>query len=330
MNYKLLLIPCLLFILKSCKRDKIELNPKNHLSEFIKTKVQKFDLDTLEFFEIKGENGTKIKFERRDFELSKNEKVTAKLIEIYDFNEILYNNINTITENGELLESSGVINIEFETKGKKLSLKDNSTLVIEFPKDILNKNKLFTAKLDNHNQFEWIEEKQKDTLFSITIGGGLWHTKTISKDSISHYKEINLKATGFETIQEAWPTYNAIDKLNSIGIFKNLGWINVDRIIEPDSYKTFELISNNQKVKNLSIYFVYENLNSFICDYRTIDSLKFNNLPIKNITTLSVIGEYENDLFVDNIILNEIKNKTKVKLNLQKKSKEEIKNILTK
>ncbi|NLP59493.1 hypothetical protein HGB55_15070 [Lutibacter sp. B1] len=326
----ILLILSFTVILTSCKKEEIKLIPKNHLLEFDKSEIQLFKLDTLDVFEIIGKKGTKIIFNRENFNVSENDKITAELTELYDFNEILFKNINTVTDKGELLETSGVIKIEFKSNNQNLSLKENSSLIIEFPNNILKSNSLFTADLNEFNQVKWKEEKQNDTLFNLTVGGGIWKEIIIQKDSISFYKKINLKGTGFETIQEAWPEFSQLERINSIGLFKNLGWINIDKIINPDYFATFELISNNKKIENLTVYFVYENLNSFISDYRTIERLNFENIPIKNSTRILIIGEYEDNLFADNIILNEFKNKTKIKMNLKVMTEEQIKNMFDK
>lgn len=317
-------------ILSSCKKEEIKLIPKNPLLEFDKSEIQIFKLDTLDYFEIVGKKGTKIRFNRENFNVSENDKITAELIELYDFNEILFKNINTLTDKGELLETSGVIKIEFKAKNQNLSLNENSSLIIEFPKNILKNNSLFTADINEFNQVKWKEEKQNDTLFSISIGGGIWKEIVIQKDSVSFYKALNLKNTGYETIREAWKESSKFDKLNSIGLFKNLGWINIDKFINPDYLTAFELIPNNKKVKNLVVYFIYENLNSFISEYRTIENLNFENIPIKNSTRILIIGEYENNLFADNIILNKFKTNAKIKLNLEVMTKEQIKNMFDK
>lgn len=327
MKKTFLLLLSFTIILTSCEKKEIKLTPKNHLLEFDKSEIQLYDLDTLDNFEIIGKKGTKIKFSRKNFNVTKNEKITAELTELYDFNEIIFKNINTLTDKNELLETSGVIKIEFKSNNKNLTLNKNSTLIVEFPDNLLKNNSLFTAEFNEFNQVKWKEERQIDTLFSITVGGGIWLENLIPKDSVLYYKEYNLKATGFETFQEAWPEYNRFEKLNSIGLFKKLGLINIDKIINPDYKTTFELISNNEKIENLSVYFVYENLNSFISDYRTIDNLIFENFPIKNSTRVLIIGEYENNLFADSIILNKIKNNEKVKLNLKIMTKEEIKKM---
>jgi len=314
-------------ILTSCEKRTIKLIPKNHLLEFDKSEIQFYDLDTLDNFEIIGKKGTKIQFNRKNFHVTKHEKITAELTELYDFNEILFKNIHTLTDKNELLETSGVIKIEFKSNNKKLKLAEDSKLIVEFPNNLLENNNLYTAKLNQFNQVKWSEEKQVDTLFDITRGEGIWMMTLIPKDSVPYYKEYNLKATGYQTIQEAWPEYKVIEKINSIGIFKKLGLINIDKIINPDYNSTFEIISNNKKIENLSVYFIYEHLNSFISDYRTFDNLIFKNIPIKNSTRILIIGEYKNSLFADYIVLNKIKNTTKVKLNLRKMTKGEIKKM---
>lgn len=330
MKKALLLLLIFTIILISCKKESVKLNPKNYLSEFNNSTIQTFRLDTLNYFEIIGEKGTKIQFEREKFDVPKSKKIQAELTEIYDFKDIIYKNISTITSKGELLETSGVIRIDFKSGDKLLNLKKNSKLIVQFPEGKLKNNKLFSANLNKLNQVKWNEEIQNDTLFSIHIGGGIWAQKIIDKDSIFHFKNENLESIGFETIQEALKESIAFEKIESVGLFSNLGLINIDKVVKPNYFLNFDLIIENEDIDNFCIYFIYENLNSFISDFRTSDNLTFKNIPIKNSTKVVIIGEYKDDFFVDIITLNSFSNHSKIISNLEKKTKNQVKNIFEK
>ena len=315
--------------LLSCNKTPIVLEPENHLKKFSKTKSQLFDIDTLSYFRIMGKYGTEIFFLREDFNVKDEEKITAELIEIYDFKELLLNNINTITSNDELLESSGVIYIDFKSDAKSIELKENTKLLIRFPEDKLLGNELYTAKPSGFDQFKWVEEKQVDTLFSINRGGGLFQELIISKDSVDYYKSFNLRTSGFETFDELWNSEVIlsdslyVDYNVSFGIFKNLGWINIDKIVRPDDTLSFNLIES-ENIENLTIYIVYEGLNSFLSMYRTSDNLSFRDIPVKGKTELIILGNKNDKIYADKILLNEIEHNSGIKINLKVKSQEEI------
>lgn len=323
---KIILFIVITICFSNCKKEKVVLNPRNNLKEFSEIEEQFFNLDTLETFRIKGEFGTEIIFIREDFKVQKGEKLTAELIEIYDFNELLYNNINTITSDNELLESSGVIYLNFKSNSNNVTLKDGKSLQVNFPNDLLKKNKLYTADINDINQFKWVEEKQTDTIFGIIRGGGLFEEVVISKDSIEFYKNFNQEVTGSPTFEDLLGETDSLSivRYSNIGLFKNLGWINVDKIIQPEFKLDFNL-TEDKEIDNLSFYFIYENLNSFISDYRTRDNLFFRDIPIKNKTELIILGNQKDKLYADKIILNEVNQNSSIKINLREMTKEEIK-----
>ena len=320
-----------LILFSSCKKELIVLEPINHLKEFSKTEKQTFDLDTLDFYRIEGKYGTEIIFIRDAFEVQKGEKIIAELKEIYDFNELLFNNINTITVDNELLESSGVIYLDFKTKDKSISLKNGKSLQVYFPEGVLDNNDLYTATLNEFNQFKWEEEEQLDTIYPIHRGGGIFVDEIVSKDSIEYYKKNNQESFGRERFDDLLGRVDSIvnNRYSTFGLFKNIGWINVDLIVEPDFNLNLNLVEN-KGLENLSFYVLYEDLNSFLSIYRTRDSLFFEDIPIKNKTQLIIIGNEKEQLYGDKIELNEINQNSSIKLNLKKMTKEEINEKLIK
>jgi hypothetical protein len=160
---KLLAISIISLILAftvSCKKDKkVELKPENYLQELNEVELQIFELDTISFSKIEGKNGTEIWFRREAFEVNENQKITIELREFYDFKELIFNNINTITNKGELLESSGVIYLDFLADGKSLKLKGDNRIGVKFPENRLQNNNIYSGTKDSLNRFAWIEEE---------------------------------------------------------------------------------------------------------------------------------------------------------------------------
>ena len=136
----ILIVFSLVLLTIGCQKDEKEIFiPKNYLEEFQTEKIQIFDLDTLSSKEIKGKNGTIINFNRSDFEVNTNELVTLELLELYDFKEILYRNLSTITTDNELLETNGVLYISFKSNNEEIKLKENKVLMVYPPKESLVK-----------------------------------------------------------------------------------------------------------------------------------------------------------------------------------------------
>ena len=93
-----------------------------------KVESQFFDLDTIALKEIEGKNGTKIYFLRESFDVDATDKISLELKEFYNISDLIRNNIRTITHDNKLLESSGVIYLNFTKNGEELKLKDSSTM----------------------------------------------------------------------------------------------------------------------------------------------------------------------------------------------------------
>lgn len=316
----LLFFVLLVFQFTACKEEPLVFKAINHLERFSTIKEQKFQLDTTSFSVIEGQNGTVIWFERDALDINSNERITMVLKEFYDFEELILNNINTITQNGQLLESSGVIYLDFMSEGSSVPLKEGKRIGIRFPDNRLNGNNLYTASVDSLNQFKWNEEEiyvgimQYDEEYAIDL------LKIIPQDSLEYFTGI---------IPEMIPGQSDTIFLGNNGsIYINqLKWINIDQVILPDRKISFELVTSDN-LENINVYFLYKNLNSFISEYRTIDSLMFNEIPIKDTTHLVAISRLDDKFFADKIYLSEITEKS-IKLNFKEVDSIELQKILS-
>ena len=308
-NLTILICILLIFgLFTNCEREKQEFQPTNHLQKFSQVESQIFELDNTSWQLVRGKLGTEIYFVRDNFEIEENHKITLELKEFYDSEELLYNNINTITNKNELLESNGVIFIDFKTNGGKVSLKGKERLQIKFPDNRLNGNDIFYAKLDSLNQFKWtIEEYLYVGILKFSQEYAIDILKLVRIDSLDFYRK-----EGNEIKHESASDSLIIPPI----LIDKFGWINMGRIIEPDGIVDFELILENDNIHNFSTHLVYKNLNSFISEYRTIDSLKFKNIPVKNQTQLIIVGTQNEKIFADKIEIKNIPNQSiKIKRN---------------
>jgi hypothetical protein len=308
-----LLIIILTTILFSCSKEN-NINPTEELKNLSGSKIQKFDLDTLKSKIITGIKGTEIEFKRNKFEVENGEKITLILKEIYEFKELFFNNINTITSENELLESSGVIYLSFESKGKKLKLKENEFIKVKFPNSKLNENTLFSAKIDSLNQFEWtkLEEKKAitDTIkFTRDFGGG-----------------ITIEQTLIDTVGYNLGEFHKIDSLNNSVFLKAFNWINIDKLTETNENISLKVEIENNDFGILTTYVIYQNRKSFISNYHFNKELKLSNVPIiKNQTFLIVLGYKNNQFFASKT---QIENKNKVILELKKINIKELEKLI--
>ncbi len=291
----------------SCEEDKIEeFNPKNHLLEFsnVKLQSQTFELDSI-YMIVQGELGTRIWFTREQFEIEENQKITVELKEFYDFNELLFNNINTVTDKGELLESSGVIYLDFLANGKSLELKNDERIHVRFPQNRMANNDIYFAKTDSINQFVWTREDiSYTTILKYNQAFGIDMLKTVRMDSLPYYRRLDSLES--ELRESSWLT----DRM----VLNKFKWINIDKVITPDYFVNFNLEIENSELGTFSCYFLYDNQDSFISQYRIENDMSFKNIPIKNKTRLLVIAKEKNNFYAQKIELDSTQSVLKMML----------------
>ncbi len=314
----------------SCKKDITEFEPTNPFENVIVVKKQVFDLDTTSIKEIIGEKGTKIYFNREDFDINENDKVTIELKEYYSRLELISDNLNTITDKNELLESNGVVSIKVKIGDKEIKLKDGKKLKLKFAQQFRIGDRIFNGVLDSINQITWVQNSQTKVLQNVLdsvatrrFGVMTFKEKLVSIDSVDYYNR-QLERIQGELIED-------IEKIGyyPLVLVDDYDWINVDKILEVDSRITFELNLNKSDLEKISVFFIYKDLNSFISEYRKYYNLKFIDIPIKNKSSMIIVGEKENKLFAAKRILNE-QSTGKININLKKIDSTELKELLIK
>ncbi|MFD0992186.1 hypothetical protein [Tenacibaculum geojense] len=324
LQYILLVSVTILFF--NCKTDKLEpFVSENHLESFQTEKPQFFDLDTLEYKTIIGKHGTKIMYYRELFDTIYKDPIQLELIELYDFKEILYRNIPTVTTKDELLETSGVLKIKFTSNGKELKIRNGEKLIVYPPKGRLKNNDIFLSEKDSITNIKWNITNQNFTRAIVNIGGGLTKIITIRNDSLENYNE--------NTGNDLLGVYdnNSIDIDNEINTFfvldqKYWKWINIDRLVNPERKLTFK-IKEHDNFSGFNIYIKYENLNSFISYSVTNNLLFFPDVPIVGKVKLITIGKNLQGTFYDEKNLNSITNNSEITLNMKKTSKQNLKKL---
>lgn len=331
MKFNIIILLVLSVFFQSCKEEINISNSINHLKKFSKIKEQIFDLDTLSFSEINGENGTRIYFIKNDFEVKKGAKVKVILKEYFDFKDLVYSNINTVTNKGELLESSGVIYLRFQSNNKKINLKKNKFIQIKLPKEQLKESQIFYAKIDSLNQFEWEKNKLEYTKINrkLNVGGGITIEKEylVPLDSVSFYNE--------KWKKEITDYQNSIDIINKRNNYVsrllsgNFEFVNFDTFIKSGVRSIdFEVEIEGKSIEQLTFYVLYKNRKSFVSLFKTIDNLNFKKIPfIENETSLLVIGNKDGKLLSDIIVIKE-NSKEKLKIHLKKYDKTQIEILL--
>ncbi|MBF02483.1 MAG: hypothetical protein CMP76_04220 [Flavobacterium sp.] len=192
-NYIILLLTVLLCT--SCQED-ITSNLKQ-IENQLKTENTSTSTFTLKNDTIlKGKLGTEIFIPKDLFANYTNGKITFELKEYFSKEDIILNGLSTITDKDELLESSGMIYINFTEEGKQLTIKEGKRYKAQLPNKILANSNLYSNANDSIFKWEFIEGIQRDTAiidilknaaFGITVdktgAGGFF--KNVKTDSVS-------------------------------------------------------------------------------------------------------------------------------------------------
>ena len=244
-NYIILLLTLLLCT--SCQED-ITSNLKQ-IENQLKTENTSTSTFTLKNDTVlKGKLGTQIFIPKDLFANYTNGKITFELKEYFSKEDIILNGLSTITDKDELLESSGMIYINFTEEGKQLNIKEGKKYEVRPAEAILEQSTIYTN--DNDSIFKWkltdeimytaIIDYKKNRAFGISVdytgAGGFF--KDVPIDSFAIIKKR--------------------DSLEYIELLKQ-DEIERKRIEEEikkrESELNFVLVNENDKSKKKSIYY---------------------------------------------------------------------------
>lgn len=303
-----------LVLLTGCVEERITSNKIfDPFQTSIKVESQFFDLDTISLKEIEGKKGTKIYFLRESFDVDSTDKISLELKEFYTISDLIKNNIRTITQDNELLESSGVIYLNFTKNGEELKLKDSTTIRVRFPISLSKQDKIFNGKIDSISQMSWSETEAYFMVLRFNKKYQIDMGYNVTLDSLPYYQELWRKQDSI--YEETVESYNNIDKKVGAAVsLTNLGWINVDRFVEKPTTRDL-LLTNSLEVEGIVMYVVYDNLNSFTSYYPDeTENIILTDVPVLENTSLVAVAINEKQLYAQKIL---VADKDSMQLSLQ-------------
>lgn len=156
---------------------------------------QIFQLDTISWKLLKGNNETAINFSREDFEVDENQKLTLEL--------------------KEYVNSSHVFFLNVTTNGQNVFLKKNRRIPIKVKKQNLKRNEIYHSEISVYEKLNWTKLPRFSGVFHFDVKLQIDVIKPIRSDSLDYYKE-----THFKNIE-----YNPV--VSSIMIDR-LGWFKIE------------------------------------------------------------------------------------------------------
>lgn len=353
----------LLIVFISCqKEDALQTKYVVDSLKIDKKQIVEFTLidDTI----IVGNEGTKIFVSKNMFKNYSSGLIVLELIENYEFEDIVLNSIETVTNDNKLLESSGVLFINFKENGKQLVLADQTTFTVQVQKSIKNKSEIYYAATDS--VFRWelskdviyknIPDQIKNIRYGLTVrkdGGGGYY-KSVPLDSVSSvkikdslYLESLNRGSGnrmdYLLDEDALVYEGNIDSLylsleeerkNESLIYEfnasRLGYINIDRLLEFERQESLTIIERTKSFSNLNISYIYKNNNSFYNDYWENSKKDFKpEIKIKGKIKVVVYVAKENEIYSDSFYVDS-KSKTTFIVDLEKTTIEKLKKEMLK
>jgi len=313
-----------------------ELQYQNPLKKFSRIETQKFELNLVEDSIIKGKKGTIVYFERKNYKTSPSTPLTLTLEEYYDFNELLFHQISTETNDGKLLETSGVIHLELKADdGDEIKLKEGETIQITFPDNRIINNDIYYGERNERAIMKWekdtslVDTTILDYSYKKTYGVDVYMNIKVPRDSLGYYLELNESFAVpdiADNLGDNTPNYSPIIEPTKINLQK-LNWINIDRLIEPDNFKTLTL-ENKKLYGNYGVFIIYEEINSFMnyIFYDAEEEVVLEKIPIKGKTYLLIVKQNsENELLAQKITLSDT---NRYFLNLEKISEQELNQMI--
>lgn len=316
-----------IILLLSCVEEKKSTNKIfNPFEVNVNEQIQIFDLDTIQLKEITGKLGTKIYFDRNSFNVKGSDKITLELKELYNIQDLIKNNIRTLTENNDLLESSGVIFLNFKRNGEDINLAGNSRIQVRFPVKFSNQDKLFSGEMDSTGQMSWSESESYFTVLRFDKQYQIDMPHDVTLDSLPYYQELwRIQDSIYE---KTIGRYDRIEKKVGTSLsFNKLGWINIDKFVESPTKTDFNL-TNSLDMEGLVIYALYEDLDSFISFYPDeTNNIILTDVPVVDKTFLIAVGTKDGQLFGQKLFVGENKS---LELSLKELNQSELNKLFEK
>ncbi|WP_320814126.1 hypothetical protein [Flavobacterium sp.] len=254
-NYIFLILS--LVLLTSCEKEttsnlkQIEANLKtdnSSTSEFI------LKNDTI----LKGKLGTEIFIPKDLFDNYTNGKITFELKEFYSKEDIILNGLSTITDKDELLESSGMLYINFTENGKQLIIAEGKKYRAQLPNKILDKSNIYTN--DNDSIFKWKSSNNKIYTEIPDYPRNLKFLIYTKAEGIGgFFKEVHLDSVDIVKRKDSLDFVKIQDKYNQDVIEQNevflneLGWdseINNGKLSNDEKTKKRKKLNNLYSIEN--------------------------------------------------------------------------------
>ncbi|MGH1386794.1 hypothetical protein [Kordia sp.] len=244
------------FVFTNCASDEkkkrtIPVNSIAEITTVLSPTVEKFEVKVNEETILKGKKGTSIYIPANTFQFedgtTPTAAVTIEIKECYSLTDMIFEDLQT-TSKDQILETNGMIYLNAESNGKKLSVKEGKAVVIGFPKKNADKemdlfyevqlNDSTKTWIPNYELFEFTAERAANTTdgegdsfynieYPIEMTDDLYYYGYSPYTWTSRFDRIQFKGTN-KTIIDYIETLKDIDSTDAYLFYKNNWYINLD------------------------------------------------------------------------------------------------------
>lgn len=300
-------------------------SPKDQLLEFNEY-LKKFD-NTSQYFKLSsskigtiiGKKGTVIHVNPTNLETIDGSplagEIQIELKELTQKKDLILSSTQTIS-NGQIIETGGAYYIHMTSGGKKLKLKENKKLDIEFPNISAKSMELFYGEKNELNEINWEPINTKLVPKPITENFTITQHdrdsdiesifKYLSEDSVPISRKTTMISNS-ERQKRKEESKNRKEantiKYYDITAVQQLDWINVDRFIDnPNPVTMNVLYDSNDNIEFARIYLIMKDINSVLIEsyYKNEENQKtiFKNIPNNKSFRVLVITKIDKQNYI--------------------------------
>jgi len=283
------------------KNRRVEIIPQkrsaNNWNPFGIAKLQVHQINVNHENVIMGEKGTKIKFQKNCFRIPKGDSLVDISFREYTTKaDALFANLSTMTPDGKLIESKGMIHISAKTKNRPVTLKSSKPMELTFPtRKAGDSTQIFYGKRFE-NGVTWVAgQKQKKCTTTVIDRAADGADRSII------FRESCRSNDGLVTITTFWGNGTIVQKKSKNSgdyaepplVSSRLGWINCDKFYNNKNPKIDFVVKLKNK-KNAHVYLIFDDINSIMpYSYKENNEYHFKNVPVG--TKVKVVAVVETD-----------------------------------
>jgi len=245
---------------------------------------------------IKGIDGTKIVIPGGSLVdedgMSVTGNVTVQLIESYKKSDFIFGNLPT-ESNGQLLESGGMIYVDVMQNDKKLKLKSNKKIQIEFGGKIKNDSMLLFNAANTNDKSDWILNENYQTKYDTTFTTWKGSDAVVGKKSKRKHWFNNRKTMNDTVVASRVKKSNpAFDNL--VLESGQLGWISCNKFLENKNNTTLTVRHNLGYAPVVRL--VFPSINSMMASQQDgNDETVFQDIPVGMEVDIVVFAMFDDE-----------------------------------